>query len=62
MTGMHVTQFAVVAGMLAITALLTLFAGPVMNEMTLTADQLFEPARYVRAVLGSPTASLGGGE
>jgi multicomponent K+:H+ antiporter subunit D len=62
LTGMHVTQVAVVASLLAITALLTLFAGPVMNEMTLTADQLFEPTRYVRAVLGSPTASLGGGE
>jgi multicomponent K+:H+ antiporter subunit D len=62
LSGMRAMQVAVVAGLLVIAAGLTIFAGPVMNEMTLTADQLFEPARYVRAVLGSQTAAAGAGE
>jgi multicomponent K+:H+ antiporter subunit D len=55
-------QVAVVVALLAVTAALTVFAGPAMDEMTKTADQLFEPTRYVRAVLGSKTASIGEGD
>ena len=62
LSGMRAMQVAVVAGLLAVAAGLTVFAGPVMSELTLTADQLFEPARYVRAVLGSQTAAVGAGE
>jgi multicomponent K+:H+ antiporter subunit D len=58
LTGLRGMEVAVVAAMLAIAAALTVFAGPVMDEMTATADQLFDPVRYVRAVLGSQTASV----
>lgn len=59
--GTRTIPVAVVAAMLGLTAALAVFAGPVMDEMNLTVDQLLEPARYVRAVLGTQTALLGAG-
>ena len=41
----------VVAGMIATVAALSLLAGPVMDDMTATAEQLFSPQRYIAAVL-----------
>ena len=35
--------------------LLALFAGPAMQAMDATARQLFKPALYIEAVLGSRT-------
>lgn len=59
--GTRTIPVAVVAAMLGLTAALAVFAGPVMDEMNLAVDQLLEPARYVRAVLGTQTALLGAG-
>lgn len=41
--------------LVAAPALLALFAGPAMNAMDATAQQLFKPALYIEAVLGSGT-------
>lgn len=60
--GLHGLQVAVVVLLLAVAIGLTMLAGPVMDEMNATAGQLFEPARYVRAVLGGQSALLGTGE
>jgi multicomponent K+:H+ antiporter subunit D len=60
--GLHGVQVAIVVLLLVVAAGLTIFAGPVMDEMNATAGQLFEPVRYVRAVLGGQNASLGAGE
>jgi multicomponent K+:H+ antiporter subunit D len=55
---MRITAVAVILGL---TAALTVFAGPVMDEMNHTVNQLLEPARYVRAVLGTQTAEMDSG-
>jgi multicomponent K+:H+ antiporter subunit D len=44
---------AAVAALLAAPALLTVFAGPVTQELNKTAIQLLDRAAYVRAVLGA---------
>ncbi|HET6467807.1 MAG TPA: proton-conducting transporter membrane subunit, partial [Geminicoccaceae bacterium] len=46
----------VTAGLLAVSVLLTAFAGPVMRELDRTAGQLFERTAYLTAVLGAPQA------
>ena len=45
--------FVAVGGLLACLALLTLFAGPVHAWLELTAAQLYAPAGYIEAVLGT---------
>ena len=45
--------FIAVGGLLACLALLTLFAGPVYAWLELTAAQLYAPAGYIEAVLGT---------
>jgi multicomponent K+:H+ antiporter subunit D len=50
-----------VSVLLAGPVLLTLFAGPAMNAMDATARQLFTPALYVEAVLGSRVDLAGAG-
>jgi multicomponent K+:H+ antiporter subunit D len=56
-----VLPLATVTALVAVTAILTIAAGPVMAEINATAEQLLDPARYVRAVLGKvATARLGG--
>jgi len=54
-------QMTVVAAILGLTAALTVFAGPITDEMNRTVNQLLEPARYMRAVLGIRTAGLDSG-
>jgi multicomponent K+:H+ antiporter subunit D len=50
---------AVIATMIAVMAALSLLAGPVMEDMTATANQSLEPQTYIRAVLGPrPAAAL----
>ena len=44
--------FVAAFGLLAGLAALTVFAGPVMDYATATADQLFQPAAYLDTVLG----------
>ncbi len=61
-TGISAVQLTAIFALLFVTAALTVLAGPVMDEMNATAGQLFEPSRYVRAVLGARTASLEAGE
>lgn len=53
----------VLAGLLATTALLSLFAGPVVAIADATAQQLMQPSAYIRAVLGAPRVAhwRGGG-
>jgi multicomponent K+:H+ antiporter subunit D len=46
-----------VAGAIAGVALLSLLAGPAMDDMTATAEQLLAPQRYVTAVLRRQLAS-----
>ncbi|MFZ5783706.1 MAG: monovalent cation/H+ antiporter subunit D [Pseudomonadota bacterium] len=46
-----------VAGTVAAVALLSLLAGPAMEDMTATAEQLLAPQRYVAAVLRRPVAA-----
>jgi len=41
----------VIAGMIATVAALGFFAGPVMDDMTATAEQLLSPQRYIATVL-----------
>ena len=45
--------FVAVGGLLACLALLTVFAGPVHAWLELTAAQLYAPAGYIEAVLGT---------
>jgi multicomponent K+:H+ antiporter subunit D len=45
--------FVAVSGLLACLALLTVFAGPVHAWLELTAAQLYAPAGYIEAVLGT---------
>ena len=53
---------AVIAGMVAVLAALSVFAGPVMDSMTAMSQQLLEPQGYIRAVLPpAATAGLVGG-
>ena len=52
----------VVAGMIATVAALSVFAGPVMADMTATAEQLLSPQGYIGAVLRSQTAAHLAGE
>jgi multicomponent K+:H+ antiporter subunit D len=62
-TPRHLTALplVVVAGLMSVTVVLSVLAGPVMADMNATAEQLLEPGRYVRAVLGTiATARLGG--
>jgi multicomponent K+:H+ antiporter subunit D len=47
----------VVGAMVAAVAMLSAFAGPVMNDMTATAEQIFMPQRYIAAVLHRQLAS-----
>jgi len=54
--GTRVLPISVVLVLLALTAVLSIAAGPIMHEMNLTAEQLLDPARYVRAVLGGGRA------
>jgi multicomponent K+:H+ antiporter subunit D len=42
----------VVAALIASTALLTVFAGPVMSYLEAATDQLFRPTAYIATVLG----------
>lgn len=51
----------VVGGMIAAVAGLSLFAGPVMDDMTAVAEQLLSPQRYTATVLEShaPPGSVG---
>ena len=48
-----VLPFVAVGGLLACLALLTVFAGPVHAWLELTAAQLYAPAGYIEAVLGT---------
>jgi multicomponent K+:H+ antiporter subunit D len=58
---MPIVPTVVIAGMIAVLAALSLFAGPVMDDMVATAEQLLEPQRYIRAVLPpDKTAGLAG--
>jgi multicomponent K+:H+ antiporter subunit D len=52
---------AVCTSLVAATALLAAFAGPITNELSATARQVLEPQIYVRAVLPTATrvAALG---
>jgi len=43
----------IVGGMIAVVAGLSLFAGPVMDDMTAVAEQLLSPQRYTATVLES---------
>jgi multicomponent K+:H+ antiporter subunit D len=52
----------VVAGMIAAIAALSLLAGFVMDDLTITADQLLSPQRYIAAVLRPPVAAGLAGE
>jgi multicomponent K+:H+ antiporter subunit D len=52
----------VIGGMIATVAALGVFAGPVMADMTATAQQLLSPQRYIAAVLRPPTAANYTGE
>jgi multicomponent K+:H+ antiporter subunit D len=47
---------AVCTSLVAATALLAAFAGPITNELSATARQVLEPQAYIRAVL--PTARM----
>jgi multicomponent K+:H+ antiporter subunit D len=47
----------VIAGMIAALTMLSLFAGPVMADLTATAEQLLAPQGYIDAVLSSHLAS-----
>ncbi|MDP2296546.1 MAG: monovalent cation/H+ antiporter subunit D [Pseudolabrys sp.] len=52
----------VIAGMVVVLAALSVFAGPVMDNMTAMAEQLLAPQGYIRAVLPpAATAGLAGG-
>lgn len=53
---------AMTVAILGLAAALTVFAGPVMGEMERTAELMLEPARYVRAVLGTQAAHLEAGQ
>jgi multicomponent K+:H+ antiporter subunit D len=55
-------QVLAISGMIVATALLSVYAGSVMQSFAATADQLFAPDAYVRAVLepASPTGPQGG--
>ncbi len=53
---------AVVAAMIAVLAALSLLAGPLMEDMTATADQLLQPQTYIRAVLGTRHSAAHMGE
>lgn len=46
-----------IAGLIAAVALLSLLAGPTMEDMTATAEQLLAPQRYIAAVLRRPVAA-----
>lgn len=48
----HALPFVAAGGLLACTVILTVFAGPVMHYLALTAAQLFRPDLYIHAVLG----------
>ena len=50
----------VIAVMIAAVAALTLFAGPVMDDMIATAEQSLAPQRYIAAVLQQPLAATTG--
>jgi len=52
----------VVAGMITAVAMLSLLAGPVMNDMTATAEQVLAPQRYIAVVLRPRLASNLSGE
>jgi multicomponent K+:H+ antiporter subunit D len=52
----------VIAGMIATVAALSVFAGPVMADMTATAEQLLSPQRYIAAVLRPRIAANHTGE
>jgi multicomponent K+:H+ antiporter subunit D len=58
-TTLHQFPFLIVGGLLLLTGALSAFAGPLMEVMHATARELLEPTRYVRAVLGTTTASIG---
>jgi multicomponent K+:H+ antiporter subunit D len=51
----------VVGGLIAAVAALGLLAGPVMDDMTATAEQLLAPQRYIATVLQphAPPAPVG---
>ena len=51
--GFRTLPIVVIACLVAAMALLTVFAGPVMTDMSTTAKQLLEPQRYIDAVLNS---------
>jgi multicomponent K+:H+ antiporter subunit D len=52
----------VIAGMIAAIAALSLLAGFVMDDLTITADQLLSPQRYIAAVLRPRVATGLAGE
>ena len=47
------------SALVAAPVLLAIFAGPAMTAMDATAQQLFKPALYIEAVLGSRTQLAG---
>ena len=57
-----VAPIFVIAGMIAAVAALSVFAGPVMDDMTATAEQLLSPQRYIAAVLRPRAAASLAGE
>jgi multicomponent K+:H+ antiporter subunit D len=54
--GGSAVRFASVSALLAVTVLLAVFAGPLMNHATAVAGDLLQPSRYVDAVLGPPAS------
>jgi multicomponent K+:H+ antiporter subunit D len=50
---LRIAPVAVIGCMIAVMAALSVFAGPVMTDMTAAAKQLLEPQRYIGAVLNS---------
>lgn len=54
-------QVVAIAGLIAATAVLSVCAGPVMQNLAATADQLYAPQGYIRAVLEPAAAATTGG-